>query len=43
MNIRPVHTDADYKAAMKEISALMDADPESGTPEGDRLGPVNAS
>ncbi len=37
MNIRPLHTDADYKAAMKEISALMDADPDLGTPEGDRL------
>ena len=35
--IRPVRTDADCKAALKEISALMDADPDLGTPEGDRL------
>ncbi len=37
MDIRPVHTEADYKAALKEISALMESDPELGTPEGDRL------
>ena len=37
MNIRPIHTEADYKAALKEISALMESDPELGAPEGDRL------
>jgi HTH-type transcriptional regulator/antitoxin HigA len=37
MNIRPVHTEADYKATLKEISALMEPDPDPGTPEGDRL------
>ena len=37
MDIRPIHTEADYKAALKEISALMDSDPELGTPDGDRL------
>jgi HTH-type transcriptional regulator/antitoxin HigA len=37
MDIRPTHTEADYKAALKEISALMDSDPELGTPDGDRL------
>ncbi len=37
MDIRPIRTDADCKAALKEISALMDADPDPGTPEGDRL------
>jgi HTH-type transcriptional regulator/antitoxin HigA len=37
MNIRPIHTDADYKATLKEISALMESDPDLGTPEGDRL------
>ncbi len=37
MDIRPIHTKADYKAALKEISALMDSDPDLGTPEGDRL------
>ena len=37
MNIHPIHTDADYQATLKEVSALMDSDPEAGTPEGDRL------
>lgn len=37
MEIRPIHTDADYKAALKEISFLMDSDPDLGTPEGERL------
>ncbi len=37
MDIRPIHTEADYKAALKEISALMESDPDLGTPEGDRL------
>lgn len=37
MDIRPIHTDADYKATLKEISSLMEADPELGTPDGDRL------
>lgn len=37
MDIRPIRNEADYKAALKDISALMDCDPELGTPEGDRL------
>jgi HTH-type transcriptional regulator/antitoxin HigA len=37
MDIRPIHTQADHKATLKEISALMENDPEPGTPEGDRL------
>ncbi len=37
MDIRPIHDEGAYKAAMKEISMLMDQDPEPGTPEGDRL------
>lgn len=37
MNIRPIHTNADYKAVLKEISELMQSDPELGTPKGDRL------
>ncbi|MHB1124352.1 MAG: helix-turn-helix domain-containing protein [Ramlibacter sp.] len=37
MDIRPIHTGADYKAALKEISTLMEMDPTAGTPEGDRL------
>ena len=37
MDIRPIHTDADYRATLKEVSALMESDPEVGSPEGDRL------
>ena len=37
MNIRPIHTETDYRSALQEISALMEADPDPGTPEGDRL------
>lgn len=37
MDIRPIHTEADYKAMLREISILMDADPDPGTPAGDRL------
>ena len=37
MDIHPIHTEADYRATLTEILALMDSDPEAGTPEGDRL------
>ena len=37
MEIRPVHTEADYKSALKIISRLMESDPELGTPDGDLL------
>lgn len=35
MNIKPIKTKADYKAALKEIDRLMDAKP--NTPAGDKL------
>ena len=35
MNIKPIKTKTDYKAALKEIESLMRAKP--GTPAGDRL------
>lgn len=35
MNIRPIHTNQDYRAALKDVSALFDNEPEPGTPEGD--------
>ncbi|SEN28742.1 HTH-type transcriptional regulator / antitoxin HigA [Pseudomonas sp. ok272] len=35
MNIRPIHTEQDYRAALKDVSALFDNPPEPGTPEGD--------
>jgi antitoxin component HigA of HigAB toxin-antitoxin module len=31
MNIRPIHNESAYKAALKEISILVDLDPEVGT------------
>ncbi|GAA4325091.1 DNA-binding protein [Pigmentiphaga soli] len=37
MEIRPIYTEADYRAALKEISRLMESDPALGTPDGDRL------
>ncbi|OLF51945.1 type II toxin-antitoxin system HigA family antitoxin [Pseudomonas chlororaphis] len=35
MHIRPLHTDQDYRAALKQVSVLFDNEPEPGTPEGD--------
>ena len=35
MHIRPIHTDQDYRAALKQVSVLFDNEPEPGTPEGD--------
>ena len=32
MDIRPIRTEADYKATLKEISGLMACDPELGPP-----------
>jgi HTH-type transcriptional regulator/antitoxin HigA len=37
MNIKPVRTAKDHKAALAGISKLMDTDPDIGTPKGDRL------
>ncbi|MDT6962730.1 transcriptional regulator [Cupriavidus sp. SZY C1] len=37
MDIRPLHTEDDYKAALADVSALVDMDPAPGSPEGDRL------
>ncbi|PMS17626.1 transcriptional regulator [Trinickia dabaoshanensis] len=37
MDIHPIRTEADYRAALKAVSALVDMDPASGTPEGDEL------
>lgn len=35
MNIRPIRTEKDHEAALKEVERLFDASPD--TPEGDRL------
>ncbi len=37
MDIRLLHNEEDYRAALAEVSALVDIDPEDNTPEGDRL------
>jgi HTH-type transcriptional regulator / antitoxin HigA len=37
MEIRPILTDDDYRAALAEVSPLFDNEPEPGTPEGDRF------
>jgi HTH-type transcriptional regulator/antitoxin HigA len=37
MDIRPIRTKADYKAALREVSAYFDDEPEPRTPEGDRF------
>jgi HTH-type transcriptional regulator / antitoxin HigA len=37
MDIRPIRTKTDYKAALKTISVLMESDPAPRTPEGERL------
>jgi len=35
MDIKPIKTDADYRAALKEVESLMMAEP--NTPEGEKL------
>lgn len=35
MNIRPIHTDQDYRAALKNVSPFFDDEPTPGSPEGD--------
>lgn len=37
MNVKPIHNKRDYRAMLREVSALVDLNPESDTPEGDRL------
>lgn len=37
MDIRPIRTDAGYRAALKTISRLIGNDPSLCTPDGDRL------
>lgn len=37
MKIKPIYTETDYKAALKEVSRLVDKDPEIGSEEGDKL------
>jgi HTH-type transcriptional regulator/antitoxin HigA len=37
MEIRPIHNESDYRAALQELSACFDNEPEPGTPAGDRF------
>ena len=37
MNIRPIHSESDYRAALKEVSAYFDHEPEPGSDDGDRF------
>jgi HTH-type transcriptional regulator/antitoxin HigA len=35
--IHPIRTEEDHRAALREVSTLVELDPEPGTPDGDRL------
>ena len=37
MNIYPIRTKADYKRALREVSAYFDNEPEPGSEDGDRF------
>jgi HTH-type transcriptional regulator / antitoxin HigA len=37
MEIRPIRIEADYEAALREVSPYFDKEPTPGTPEGDRF------
>lgn len=37
MDIKPIRTKADHKAALRLVSRLVDLDPAPGTPDGDML------
>jgi HTH-type transcriptional regulator/antitoxin HigA len=37
MQICPLHTENDYRTALREVSAYFDQEPEPGSPEGDRF------
>jgi HTH-type transcriptional regulator/antitoxin HigA len=37
MDIRPIRTEEDYQAALREVSAYFDNEPVPATPDGDRF------
>lgn len=37
MDIKPIHTEAEYEDALRLISAFFDKQPEPGTPDGNRF------
>jgi HTH-type transcriptional regulator / antitoxin HigA len=42
MNVRAIHTDADYEWALKEVEKYFDKVPAPGTPEADRFDVLSA-
>lgn len=42
MTVKPLQTKAEYKAALKTVSALVDADPHPGTPDAEQLESLRA-
>lgn len=42
MDVRAIHTDADYEWALKEVEQYFDSVPASGTPEADRFDVLSA-
>ncbi len=37
MEIRPIHTKKDHQAALREVAAFFENEPETGSPEGDKF------
>ena len=37
MNVHPLHTESDYRSALREVSAYFNDEPKPGTPQGDRF------
>lgn len=37
MEIRPIHTEEDYKTALRDVSAYFENEPQPGSPDGDRF------
>ena len=37
VEIRPIHTEEDYQATLREVSVFFDSEPEPGSLEGDRF------
>jgi len=37
MDVRPIHSEQDYDWAIREITPYFEAEPEFGTPDGDRF------
>ena len=37
MEIHPIRTEEDYRAALRQVSVFFDNEPDPGTPDGDRF------